>query len=105
MRTFVAELFIPSHGEKTHDIKSLIEINKAGVYEIMAKIQGVCDGPITTEEILQRICIIYEISLNATQYVLLLSTIRSFLTYLYEEGRLECLFDNGKMMWKSLSIA
>lgn len=96
-----ADLFIPSHGVKQEQIESLIEINKAKIFEIMSNILNACNEPVTTEEVIQHMCTIYGISLNATQYVLVSSTVRSFLTYLYEEGNLEYMFENGKMMWKA----
>ena len=102
LKTIDAESFIPSHGEMQQQIDLLIDLNKAKIYEIMDTIQAACSEPITTEEVLQKICTIYEIALNPTQYVLVASTVRSYLTYLYEEGRLECIFENGEMMWKGM---
>ncbi|ATW25070.1 MBL fold metallo-hydrolase [Candidatus Formimonas warabiya] len=100
LRNMEADLFIPSHGEKQEQVDALIEVNKGKIYEIMARIRGVCHAPVTMEEVLEHMCTLYDITLNPTQYVLVSSTIRSFLTYLYEEGQVDCFFERGKMMWR-----
>lgn len=101
LKALDAEVFIPSHGERLREVNDLVEINKAQIFEITSRIQNICNEPLTTEEILQRVCTSYEIDLDPNQYVLIGSTIRSFLSYLYEEERLACSFENGKMLWVS----
>lgn len=95
-----ADLFVPSHGVPTTNLTPLVEKNKEKINEILARIHNFCINGATTEEVLREICILYGITLNATQYVLVTSTIRSYLSYLYEDGSLDCLFDDGRMIWK-----
>lgn len=94
-----AELYIPSHGQPTADINPLIEVNRGKVYEIMDAIADICRQPVTTEGVLKRVCDLYQISLNVNQYLLVLSTIRSFLSYLWETGRLTSVFSHNEMKW------
>lgn len=95
-----AELFIPSHGEPTSKLDALIKANKNKIEEILAKVLGICVEAVTIDDVLAEICTLYQISLNATQYVLLSNTIRSYLTYLYEEDLIDCCFEGGKLTWK-----
>ena len=42
----------------------------------------------------------YSLLMNANQYVLIGSTIKSYLSYLYEENKLTYEFKENKMFWK-----
>jgi len=101
LKNVEAELFIPSHGEPFEHGDALIELNRKKVYEIIERIQYICKEPVTAEEVLQKVCSLYDIPLNANQYVLIFSTIRAYLSYLLEEGLLERTFDDFKMTWKA----
>jgi len=100
LKAIDADWYIPSHGVKQQQIESLIEINKAKIQEILTNILEICKKPVTSDELLQQICNKYAIQLNPTQYVLVSSTIRSFLSYLHDLGSLEWLSVEGKMFWK-----
>lgn len=54
----------------------------------------------TFEDILKFIFDDYGLVLNINQYVLVGSTIRSYLSYLYDEDKLCYLFNDNKMIWK-----
>ena len=94
------KLFIPSHTESSENILELIEINKAKVLEISNKIYDVCKEEKTFEEILKIIFDDYKLTLSSNQYVLIGSTIRSYLSYLYEEEKLIFEFKDNRMYWK-----
>lgn len=95
-------LYIPAHCEATKDISSLIEINRNKVKEIMQKIYNLCEKEKTFEEILKDIFDEYNLVMNANQYVLIGSTIRSYLAYLYDENKLIYEFKENKMLWKQV---
>lgn len=100
LKNLNGKLFIPSHCEATTDISSLIELNKNKVNEILEKILNYCQKEITFEDILKLIFDEYNLSMNANQYVLVGSTIKSYLSYLYDEGKVEYEFKENKMVWK-----
>lgn len=93
------KLYIASHCEATDNIKSLIELNRNKIKEIINKIYGLCINEITFESILKNVFDDYNLELNASQYVLVGSTIRSFLSYLYEENKITFYFKENKMLW------
>ena len=95
-------LYIPAHCKATKDISSLIEINRNKVKEIMQKIYNLCEKEKTFEEILKDIFDEYNLVMNANQYVLIGSTIRSYLAYLYDENKLIYEFKENKMLWKQV---
>ena len=102
LNTLNGSLYIPSHCEATSDISSLIELNRNKVNEIMNKIYNACDKEMTFEEVLKYIFDEYNLVMNANQYVLVGSTIKSYLSYLYDENKLSYEFKDNKMVWKQV---
>ena len=100
--TLDGSLYIPSHCEATKNISSLIELNKNKVNEIMDKLYGVCQKKITFEDILKYIFDEYNLTMNANQYVLVGSTIKSYLSYLLDENKLCYEFKDNKMFFKQV---
>lgn len=100
LKTLNGNLYIPSHSEETKDISSLIELNQNKVKEILSKIYNVCVNKITFEEILKYIFDEYNLMMNENQYVLVGSTIRSYLSYLCDEDKIYYIFEDNKMFWK-----
>lgn len=96
------KLFIPSHCEATHDISDLILLNRKEIERISEDIVSICEEGSTFEKILKSLFDRYGITMNEGQYVLIGSTIRSYLSYLYEEGKLSYSFDENEMIWKAL---
>lgn len=97
-----AKLYIPSHCEATQDISYLIKINKNKIEEISNKIYNICENEKTFEEILKYIFDEYNLIMNENQYVLVGSTIKSYLSYLYDNNKLSYEFKNNKMLWKKI---
>lgn len=102
LNTLTGSLYIPSHCEATNDISSLIELNRNKVNEITNKIYNACDKEMTFEEVLKYIFDEYNLVMNANQYVLVGSTIKSYLSYLYDENKLSYEFKDNKMVWKQI---
>ena len=100
LETLDGKLYIPSHCEVTKDISNLIKINRNKIEEISNKIYSLCNKEITFEEILKSIFDEYNLTMNSNQYVLVGSTIRSYLSYLYDKDKIEFLFKDNKMYWK-----
>ena len=100
LNTLNGSLYIPSHCEATNSISSLIELNKNKVKEIIDKIYNICEKDMSFEEILKYIFDEYNLTMNANQYVLVGSTIRSYLSYLLDENKLCYDFKDNKMLWR-----
>lgn len=100
LETLRGSLYIPSHCEAAKDISSLIDLNRSKIMEILDKIYDICKKEITFEEILKYIFDEYNLTMNANQYVLIGNTLRSYLSYLYDENKLSYEFIDNKMLWK-----
>lgn len=96
-----ARLFVPAHAEASRDIKNLAEYNIRKVHEIGDKICELCRQPICFEQALQKLFNEFGLKMNFEQYVLVGSTVRSYLAWLKDNGRIEALFENGMLFWKS----
>lgn len=100
LSTLNGNLYIPSHCEATNNILPLIKLNRNKIQEIMGKIYNICEKEKTFEEILKYIFDEYNLIMTANQYVLVGSTIKSYLSNLYDEKRLCYEFKENKMLWR-----
>jgi len=93
--------FVASHVEVTDDITDLIELNRNTIKEISDYIISILKEGMTFEIILKNIFDHYNLVMNASQYVLVGSTIKSYLSYLYEENLITFDFKDNQMLWKT----
>ncbi len=91
--------FVPAHAEATGDLTPLAEKNKAKVLEIGDHIVRCCAAPLTFEELLRRLFLDYGLTMTFEQYVLIGSTVRSYLSWLKEQGRVGVQFEDCRMLW------
>lgn len=96
------EKFILSHTEIKDDLKELITVNKNKINEIANLIIEICSEKQTFEEILKRVFEKYSLALNTSQYVLVGSTIKSYLAWLKDNNKLEIIFEDNYMYWKTI---
>lgn len=97
-----AKLFIPAHAEPTEDIAPLVRINRDKVHEIIGLLLRLCKTPRIAEEIVTLVFDHYGLTLDFNQYVLVGSTLRSYLSYLLDQGRLEAQFEGNRLLWKTV---
>ena len=97
-----ARMFIPAHAEATEDITDLAQYNIDKVHEIAERITEICHDPICFEEILQKLFTGYGLAMNFEQYVLVGSTVRSYLSWLKDSGRLDVEFADSRLLWKAI---
>lgn len=100
VKTMQADVFVPAHAAATDNIAPLAQYNIDKVLEIADMIVGICETPVCFEVILQRLFSHYALEMNFEQYVLVGSTVRSYLTWLKDTGRVTAVFDNGMMLWQ-----
>jgi glyoxylase-like metal-dependent hydrolase (beta-lactamase superfamily II) len=94
--------FIPAHATACQDIKPLVAVNRQKVVEISGNLLKWCREPVTFEDVLKVTFDYYELTMDWNQYVLVGSTIRSYLAYLHDEGKLETTFFNNNLFWKTV---
>lgn len=102
VKTLKARLFVPAHAEAAEDITELAQYNIDKVNEIADKIVSLCKEPLGFEVILQRLFTEYGLVMNFEQYVLVGSTVRSYLAWLKDTGRLNVVFEKNLLLWEKI---
>lgn len=102
VKTMQAALFIPAHTEAVEEIAPLAQYNIDKVHEIADRITGLCREPVCFEHILQQLFRAYGLTMNFEQYALVGSTVRSYLAWLLDAGRLETIFEDGMLLWRAV---
>ena len=100
VKSMQARMFVPAHAEPTAEIAPLAEYNIVKTREVADRICDFCREPILFEELLKKLCDACKLALNFEQYVLLGSTVRSYLTYLRGEGRIQAEFAENRLLWQ-----
>lgn len=95
-----AVMFIPAHAEPAEDIAPLAQYNIGKVWEIADKIVSLCEEPLCFENLLQKVFSAYGLAMDFEQYVLVGSTVRSYLAWLKDNGRIEAVFEKNMLLWK-----
>ncbi len=94
-----ARVFVPAHAQATDDIAPLARYNIDIVLEIADKIVALCAEPICFEALLKKLFDEYGLTMNFEQYALVGSTVRSYLSWLKDTGRLTALFKDNTLLW------
>ena len=96
-----AKVFIPSHAEPTDDIAPLAELNIRAVNEIADTIAELCREPLSFETLLAGLFRRYGLTMTFEQHALVGSTVRSYLTWMKECGRLNAFFEDNMLLWQT----
>lgn len=103
LRSVRADRYVPSHGDAVTRIDETVEMNEIAVLQTISCIMKILKKkPHTAEELLTEVANANSISMKLAQYVLIGSTLRSFLTCLYEKGRITYEIADNKMLWKAV---
>ena len=95
-------LFIPAHAEPAEDIRPLAELNRRKVLEIAELICSLCREPRIFEDVLRDVFTHYQLTMDFNQYVLVGSTVRSYLAYLLDRGELAAEFADNRLLWRAV---
>ena len=102
LKSMKARLFVPAHAEPAEELAPLAEYNIAKTREVADRICDFCREPICFEELLKKLFDAYGLELNFEQYVLVGSTVRSHLVHLREQKRIQAVFSENRLLWKSI---
>jgi len=98
LETLNGKLYIPSHVESTSNIKEIIKINRNKIDEICQFLITISDKR-TFDQILKDVFDHYQLTMDINQYVLIGSTIKSYLAYLCNQGKLTYDFNENQMLF------
>ncbi len=96
-----ARFFVPAHAEPTEDVAPLARKNIEAVDEIADRIVSLCAAPMCFEQILKELFDVWGLTLTFEQYALAGSTVRSYLTWLKEAGRLRASIEDNRLLWQA----
>ena len=100
VKTMQAAAFVPAHAEVTEDIAPLAQYNIDKVLEIADHMVDLCAEPAIFEELLKKLFDDYGLTLTFEQYVLVGSTVKSYLAWLKDTGRLTVIFEDNRLLWR-----
>lgn len=102
VKTMEAKMFVPAHAEAAEDVAGLAQYNIDKVREVADRIVEICGKPLCFEAVLQRVFAEYGLRMNFEQYVLVGSTVRSYLAWLKDSGRVEVRFEDNMLLWERI---
>ena len=102
VKTMRAKLFIPSHADVSKEIGGLAQYNINKVMEVAERIIDICNQPLCFESVLQNLFSVYELDMTFEQYVLVGSTVRSYLAWLKDTSKLQSIFEKNMLLWQRI---
>ena len=93
-------MFVPAHADASADVKELVRYNRDKVHEVADRILSICGESMCFERILQEVFKGYGLSMNFEQYVLVGSTVRSYLSWLKDTGKVSAEFQDSMLLWQ-----
>ena len=99
VKGMTAKQFVPAHAAATEEIEELAQFNIDKVEEVAEEILTLCAAPMSFEEVLKALFDRYDLTMNFEQYALIGSTVRSYLTWLKESGKLQVEFKDHRLLF------
>lgn len=95
-----AKIFVPSHDVVTTDIAPIADYNRKKVLEIGDSIVDILSTqPMCFETLLQKLFYRFELKMNFEQYCLVGSTVRSYISWLKGDGRVDFEIVDNCVLW------
>lgn len=95
-----AEMYVPAHAPVQKDIAPLAELNRRYIERLGELVLRLCVEPRSFEDMLKLAFDDLGLELNFQQYVLAGSTLRSFLAWHLDAGRVSAEFVENRLIWK-----
>ena len=96
---YCASHYPPVHGKR--ELRALCDLNLQKIDEITERLLSVCATPKPFETVLKELQDGYNLYMNFTQYAIAGSTVRSYLSSLHDDGRLNCIFEANSLLWET----
>ena len=100
VKTMDAALFVPSHAPAAEDIAPLARSNIDAVYAVADAIEALCAEPMAFDGLLRALFIRYALTMTFEQHALVGSTVRSYLAWMKDTGRLTAFFEDNTLLWR-----
>ncbi len=97
-----AKIYVPAHSTPTEDFRSIAEANKNTVNEVAEIVWEKCKTPLSPEELTKAVADRLGYKMGYSQYMTVQSTLKSYLTYLQQQGKAQTYVENNRIYWKSI---
>ena len=97
-----AKIYVPSHSTPTEDFRPIAEANKNTVNEVTEIVWEECKTPLSPEELTKAVADRLGYKMGYSQYMTVQSTLKSYLTYLQQQGKAQTYVENNRIYWKSI---
>lgn len=104
LETLEGALYLPSHVEASDNIKELLEVNRKSVYSVIDTIIEYCKEPRSYDDIIDYCFSCSSLPFNVSQYSLIGSALRSYVSCLQRKGLLELECIGNRVYVKSLAV-
>ncbi len=95
------KLFVPAHVAPFERAEDIVERNRRWVYETGDFLTELLKTPLTFESLLKRVFDQYALQMTFGQHTLLGATVRAFLTWLMDAGRVSYFCEDNLLYWKA----
>ena len=95
-----AALFVPAHAEATADIVPLARLNRDKTHAIADAIVELLDQPRCFDALLQAVFQRFGLVMTVQQHALIGATVKSYLSWLKDEGRVRLRIEDNMMLWE-----
>ena len=95
-----ARLFIPAHAEPVADIRDLVRINVDATDAAADRIESLCGDGTSFDALLRGVFRTYGLQMTFGQHTLVGSTVRGYLTYLENCGRVRHECEDDLLLWR-----
>lgn len=100
LKILKGKIMVPSHVELSTDLDDLVDYNLAKINEICQVLEDFLAEPNSYDNIIAYIFSHYQLRITYNKYLLIGSTIRSYLAYLESLNRVTCYFADNKLLFK-----
>lgn len=101
VKNLSGRLFIPSHVKPLEETGPLADANRRKVLEIAEKILDILAELACFEDLLKSLFDYYGLTMEINQYMLAGSTVRSFLSYLADMGKITHVVSGNRLLWET----
>lgn len=95
------KLFVPAHAEPVESLEEMVACNRRWVFETARHLEQALCVPMTFEALLKRVFDEYGLEMTFGQHTLVGATVRAFLTWLLDQGRVSYFCEENRLLWKS----
>jgi len=101
IETMDGEIFIPSHVSPCKEIAPLARYNIDSVFSVAETLCDLCKEAKTAEELTAAVFVHYEIPATFEQLVLVGTTVKAYLSWLHDEGRVKPYIEEACVKWST----